>query len=221
MVRETASRRPMRRGLESAHRTSMDRLRTFDAILPAIIIATVCIGACEGPMRTESSESTARASDKGQRPFEAPSPGTTSAATFDTVDVPSYGHVAFTIELPRGLSNVSRDRLVASYARSENDDAGPWMRVSPDTGPRRTLDDAISEAEQEGLLVLKSEKLGAGWLVATGTRDGTRLAVRRLIEGSPGLVCSAWSKGRGIKGKRLEMLESLESACRSVSITKA
>jgi hypothetical protein len=205
----------------------MRQLQLFDALLPSILVGAICLGvACGGPAAgtdiTGSSakpvDSAAPASSLAATP--SPPPATTNAAIAGALDVPEKGSVAYTIDLPPGLANVSGDKLVASYAKSETDDAGPVVRLRPDTGPRITLDEALTDAKRRGVDVVKSEKMGGGWLVTTIDPKAKVVAVQRLVEGAPGIFCNAFSKGEGAVAEKERTLGVLESACRSVAIIK-
>lgn len=204
----------------------MTPLARFDAVLPAFLAASICVAAaCSGPAAGTDVTGSSAKPLATNAPTAAPStgvlhpaPATTNAATVGALEVPEKGNVTYTIELPPGLINVSGDKLVASYAKSETDDVGPVIRVRPDVGPRMTLDDALAAAKKDGREVLESEKIGAGWLVATVDAKAKVVAVQRLVEGAPGVLCNAFSKGDEALAAKDKTLEALVSACRSVAI---
>jgi len=129
--------------------------------------------------------------------------------------------VAYTIDLPAGLIKTSGDRPLTSYARSGTDERGPIVEMSPDVGSRMTLADAVREAQQTGLDVVKSERIGAGWLVTTVNPKEKVVSVRRLVDGAPGIFCTASSKGDDVMGAKNSSLAVLENVCRSVAIKKS
>jgi hypothetical protein len=165
--------------------------------------------------------------DRGA-PGSGPAPAAPSAA-FPPADAPfqetegavkaSKGAIPFTISLPPGLTNVSKDKERPNYARSATDEQGPIVRVF--ASKPMPLDEVAGKIVKEKLTLLQKVPLDQGWLVAVQVdKDKVVLVNSQVTAGPVTLECWSFMKGDAVMAKPEAAVALLEKACRSLAFKK-
>ena len=198
------------------------------ALLPFIVVITMAGSACNkpAPSGSTSAASTSSAVSTATRAAHVDAPASVTTAE---VQMRDKRKVAFSIELPEGLKDVSESPLVKQYAKEAKKYDGYSFQVM-EANPKWAaagLDMMVAEAEKSPdaiknkAKILDKGKTDDGWYLASSIEEGpTKKAVILMSLAKTGDV-SLMCRGN-VEGPLADQAEAsaavLVKACKSLKI---